>query len=104
MFYLPELDTFLKIGQGFRGGSDEKLKRMWFGREIVVVGLPLSSLKLVFSPKTIRATKIRFNDRNIKKNMENFYNEWTDLLSCSTLTIGKNMLHNNVKMLCRIQA
>ena len=27
-------------GRGFRGGSDEKMRRMWLGREIVVVGLP----------------------------------------------------------------
>ena len=27
-------------GRGFRGGSDEKMKRMWFGLEIDVVGLP----------------------------------------------------------------
>jgi len=27
-------------GRGFRGGSDEKLRRMWLEREIVVVGLP----------------------------------------------------------------
>ena len=27
-------------GPGFRGGSDEKMRRMWFGLEIDVVGLP----------------------------------------------------------------
>ena len=27
-------------GKGFRGGSDEKMRRMWFGLEIDVVGLP----------------------------------------------------------------
>ena len=27
-------------GRGFRGGSDKKMRRMWLGREIVVVGLP----------------------------------------------------------------
>ena len=27
-------------GRGFRGGSDEKMRRMWFGLEIDVVGLP----------------------------------------------------------------
>ena len=35
--------TFKKkilVGQGFRGGSDEKMRRMWLGQEIVVVGLP----------------------------------------------------------------
>ena len=27
-------------GRGFRGGSDEKMRRMWLGLEIDVVGLP----------------------------------------------------------------
>ena len=27
-------------GRGFRGGADKKIRRMWLGREIVVVGLP----------------------------------------------------------------
>ena len=27
--------------KGFRGGSDEKIRRMWLGRENVVAGLPL---------------------------------------------------------------
>ena len=27
-------------GRGFRSASDEKMRRMWLGREIVVVGLP----------------------------------------------------------------
>ena len=27
-------------GRGFRGGSDEKIRRMWLGLEIDVVGLP----------------------------------------------------------------
>ena len=26
--------------RGFRGGSDEKMRRKWLGREIVVAGLP----------------------------------------------------------------
>ena len=30
---------FLK-GLGFRGGLDKKMRRMWFGLGIVVVGLP----------------------------------------------------------------
>ena len=41
--YLRELETFKhKIieGKEFRGGSDEKMRRMWLGREIVVAGLP----------------------------------------------------------------
>ena len=39
-------------GRGFRGGSDEKMRRMWLGREIVVAGLsplvkqPINKLKL----------------------------------------------------------
>ena len=28
------------IIEGFRGGSDEKMRRMWLGQEIVVTGLP----------------------------------------------------------------
>ena len=27
-------------GPGLRGGSDEKMRRMWLGLEIVVAGLP----------------------------------------------------------------
>jgi len=27
-------------GRGYRGGSDEKMMRMWFGLEIDVIGLP----------------------------------------------------------------
>jgi len=43
MFYLGRLDTFKKIileGRGFRGGLDEKMRRMWLGLVIVVGGLP----------------------------------------------------------------
>ena len=29
-------------GRGFRGGSEEKMRRMWLGLEIVVADLPLS--------------------------------------------------------------
>ena len=43
VLYLQELETFFlhKVieGRGFRGGSDEKMRRMWFGLEIDVVGL-----------------------------------------------------------------
>jgi len=42
-FYLQELKTFQHIineGRGFRGGSDEKMRRMWLGREVVAAGLP----------------------------------------------------------------
>jgi len=36
------IENLYKIieGRGFRGGSDEKLKLIWLGREIVVAGLP----------------------------------------------------------------
>ena len=33
-------NTAIDKGRGFRGGSDEKMRRMWFGLEIDVVGLP----------------------------------------------------------------
>ena len=41
--YLKELETFyhkISEGRGFRGGSDEKMRRMWLGQEIDVAGLP----------------------------------------------------------------
>ena len=52
------------VGQGFRGGSDEKMRRMWLGLEIFVVGLPslvqlysyVASVKLV-----IVSVKITYN-------------------------------------------
>jgi len=37
------IETFQHIinqGRGFRGGSDEKMRRMWLGREVVVADLP----------------------------------------------------------------
>ena len=34
------LKKILLEGLGFWGGSDEKMRRMWLGLEIVVVGLP----------------------------------------------------------------
>jgi len=35
-------------GRGFRGGTDEKMRRMWLGREFVVVGLlPLVTPRVV---------------------------------------------------------
>ena len=43
LFYLQELETLKHIlieGRVFRGGSDEKMRRMWLGREIVVASLP----------------------------------------------------------------
>jgi len=43
MYLFSRIRHFKKIiwkGRGFRGGSDEKMRRMWFGLEIDVVGLP----------------------------------------------------------------
>ena len=34
------LKHILIKGRGFQGGSDEIMRRMWLGREIVVAGLP----------------------------------------------------------------
>ena len=48
-FYLQVFDTLIKIileGRGFLGGSDDKMRKMWLGQEIVVVGLPLLISKL----------------------------------------------------------
>ena len=42
-FYLRELETFKHIvieGREFRDGSDEKMRRIWLGLEIVVAGRP----------------------------------------------------------------
>ena len=41
--YSWRIRHFKKIileGRGFRGGSDEKMRRMWLRLEIVVAGLP----------------------------------------------------------------
>ena len=37
---IRRLNKIVLKGREFRGSSDEKMRRMWFGREIVVVGLP----------------------------------------------------------------
>ena len=37
---IEHLKKIILKGRGFRGGSDEKMRRMWFGLEIDVVGLP----------------------------------------------------------------
>ena len=37
-------------GRGFQGGSDEKIRRMWLGREIVVAGLPLLDHDITMIP------------------------------------------------------
>jgi len=39
MFYLQELETLKRIireGRGFQGRSDQKMRIMWLGQEIVV--------------------------------------------------------------------
>ena len=52
-FILEGYRHFKKIileGRGFRGGSDEKMRRMWLGLEIVVAGLtPLGYVYLFHS-------------------------------------------------------
>ena len=54
MSFIPNVDRFSKNilvledrtlqfffkGRGFRGGSDEKMRKMWLGLGIAVVGLP----------------------------------------------------------------
>ena len=48
--FICEGKTLKKIilkGQEFRGGSDEKMWRMWLGREIVVAGLPPLPVHLI---------------------------------------------------------
>ena len=37
---IGHLKKIILKGRGFRGGSDEKMRRMWFGIEIDVVGHP----------------------------------------------------------------
>ena len=37
---IRHLKKIILKGRGFRGGSDDKMRRMWLGREIVVTGLP----------------------------------------------------------------
>ena len=37
---IGHLKKIISKGRGFRGGSDEKMRRMWFGLEIDVVSLP----------------------------------------------------------------
>ena len=49
-------------GRGFRGGSDEKMRRMWVGLEIDVVGLP--PLGETYEPK--------LNARNSKVQKEEY--------------------------------
>ena len=34
-------DLYQREGRDFRGGSDNKMRRMWLGREIVMACLPL---------------------------------------------------------------
>ena len=40
MVYLDTLKKVILKGRGFQGGLDEKMRGMWLGHEIVVVGLP----------------------------------------------------------------
>ena len=40
IFKVWTLNKIILEGLGFRGGSDKKMRRMWFGREIVVAELP----------------------------------------------------------------
>ena len=39
-FIFMNLKHIIIDGRGFRGGSDDKMRRMWLGQEIVVTGLP----------------------------------------------------------------
>ena len=41
---IKHLKKIILKGRGFRGGLDEKMKRMWLGREIVVTSSPPSSM------------------------------------------------------------
>ena len=53
---LGGLDTLKNIileGLGFRGGSDEKMRRMWHGLEIYVAGLPSFILPVPNSNKIL---------------------------------------------------
>ena len=42
----------MKEGQRFRGGLDQKMRRMWLGREVVVAGLPPLAQHILTFPKT----------------------------------------------------
>ena len=44
-------------GRGFRGGSDEKIRRMWLGLEIVVAGLPPLRYQWVKIPNFLKSIK-----------------------------------------------
>ena len=60
-FYLKHIIK----GLGFRGGSDEKIRRMWLGLEIVVADLP-PLLQLVIH-KLLNDGKIKYQ---FKMNIE----------------------------------
>ena len=51
--------------RGFRGGSDEKMRRMWLGREIVVAGLPPSLDPLDALQSTRNVVFIEMDTRNL---------------------------------------
>ena len=46
---IRHLKKIILKGRAFRGGSDEKMRRMWFGLENDVVGLPPLAQKNSFS-------------------------------------------------------
>ena len=43
---IGHLQKIILKGRGFRGGSDEKMRRMWFGLEINVAFLPSANKRL----------------------------------------------------------
>ena len=81
MYLFSRIGHFKKIilkVRGFRGGSDEKMRRMWFGLEIDVVGLPpLAWVKAVVGPylllELLDSSFILFSTELSSKNRFNFY-------------------------------
>ena len=75
-------------GRGFRGGSDEKMKRMWLRLEIAVAGLlpSLPSIYVTFVPclgvhtifstydKSDNGSGTEFNEFEIDRDGHRFYN------------------------------
>ena len=52
---IGHLKKIILKGQGFLGGLDEKMRRMWFGLEIYLVGLPpLPVLHPVYRMSSLR--------------------------------------------------
>ena len=62
---IRHLKKIILKGRGFRGGSDEKMRRMWLGREIVVVSHPallqLCLETLIFLKKSIPLNLVILN-------------------------------------------